>query len=80
MTSIGDSTTVVLATTVGSTIYYPTDLLVDNSNTFVSLKWAGNVDPATASIAPGSITTYTYTIIKTGATTYTVLGSISGYQ
>jgi hypothetical protein len=80
MTNIGDSTTIVLATTIGSSIYFPTQLRIDNSTTFVNLKWAGNVDPATAVINPNSITTYTYTVIKTGSITYTVLGSISGYQ
>lgn len=79
MTTTGDSVTIVLVTKVGSTAYIPTQLRIDNNTLGVNIGWSGGTSPTTTNVSPNSVTVYSYTILKTGATTYTVLASLSGY-
>lgn len=69
--AIGDSITVVFLATQGSTAYYPTAFQIDGSA--VTPKWQGGTAPSAGNAS--SIDAYTYSIIKTAANTYTVLGS-----
>lgn len=72
---VGDSITLVLLATQGSTAYYQTALSVDGSSQTV--KWAGGTAPSAGNAS--SIDAYTFTIIKTASATYTVLGSQTRY-
>jgi len=75
MIGSGQSTTVTYLLTNGSTAYGITALQVDSSAQ--TINYAGGVSPAQI---PNTITSYTFTIIKTSTTpTYTVLGSATRY-
>jgi hypothetical protein len=69
----GQSATVVLLATQGGTAYYPTAYTVDGTAVSVTVEWLGGAAP-TGGNASG-IDSYSFTIIKTGASTYTVLAS-----
>lgn len=74
--AIGDSLTVVLLVTNGATAYRPTAFQIDGGA--VTPKWAGGAAPAAGNA--NSIDAYSYTIIKTAAATFTVLGSYGRYS
>lgn len=65
------SITVVLATTNGATPYYPTAYQIDGSA--VTPKWSGGTAPTGGNAS--SIDVYTFTIIKTGSATFTLLAA-----
>jgi len=67
----GQSATVVLLATQGGSAFYPTAYSVDGSA--VTPKWLGGAAP-TGGNASG-IDSYSFTIIKTAASTYTVIAS-----
>lgn len=69
----GDSITVVWLNTNGATAYYPTRLEVDSATSGVSIKWQGGTAPSAGNAS--SVDAYLYNIIKTAATSYTVLAS-----
>ena len=69
--SVGQSATVAFLVTNGSTPYYPTAFTIDGTS--VTPKWQGGVAPTSGNAS--SIDSYTFTIIKTGSATYTVLGA-----
>ena len=72
----GESVTVAFLVTQGTTAYYNSAVQVDGTTAGVTLKWQGS------SLILGvvsSINTYTYTIIKTGSATFTVLASLSAF-
>jgi len=69
--STGQSLTVVLLVTNGATPYYANVIQVDGNT--VSPKWQGGT--AVTSGNANSVDSYTFTLIKTGANTFTVLGS-----
>jgi hypothetical protein len=68
-----DSVTVVWLNTNGATAYYPTVLTVDGATSGVSMKWQGGTAPSAGNAS--SVDAYVYNIIKTAATSYTVLAS-----
>lgn len=71
--STGQSATVAFLVTNGASGYYNTTVQVDGTTTGVTTKWQGGVAPTSGSA--NSIDVYTYTVIKTGSATYTVLAS-----
>ena len=73
---VGQSATVALLTTQGSTAYYPTALTIDGVS--VSVRWQGGATPASGNAL--GIDVYTYTIIKTASATWTVLGSQTQFK
>lgn len=74
--STGESLTVVFLVTQGSTAYYNSAFQVDGSS--VTPKYLGGSAP-TAGTTSG-IDAYTYSIIKTGDATFTVLASIVDFS
>ena len=74
--STGQSVTVAFLVTQGATAYYNNVVQVDGSA--VTPKWQGGTAP-TAGNASG-IDAYVYTIIKTGAATFTVLASLTQFK
>jgi len=67
----GQSATVVLLAQQGGTAFYPTAFSVDGSA--VTPKWLGGAAPTGGNAS--SIDSYSFTIIKTAASTYTVIAS-----
>jgi hypothetical protein len=70
--SINQSATVAFLAT-NATAYYPTSIQVDGTTSGVTVKWQGGAAPVSGNT--NSIDSYTFTIIKTAASTYTVIAS-----
>ena len=68
-----DSVTVNWLVTNGATAYYPNLITVDGATSGVSIKWSGGVAPSAGNAS--SIDAYSFTIVKTAATSYTVLAA-----
>jgi len=67
----GESITVAFLVTQGATPYYNNVVQVDGSS--VTPKWQGGTAPTSGNAS--SIDAYVYTIVKTGAATFTVFAS-----
>lgn len=72
MLSTGQAITGVHLVTQGSTAYYNNVVQVDGTTSGVTTKWQG-LTPTAGN--PSGVDAYTYTIIKTGSATFTVLAS-----
>jgi hypothetical protein len=70
--AVGQSLSITTLTTQGSTAYYNSAVQIDGTTSGVTTKWQGS---APTSGNASSIDCYTYVIIKTAASTYTVLAS-----
>ena len=75
MLSNGESITVSIAVTQGSTAYYFNTYQIDGAA--VTPKWQGGTAPDAGNAS--GIDVYTFTIIKTASATYTVLASLSQF-
>lgn len=75
--STGQAITVAHLVTQGSTAYYNNVVQVDGTTTGVTTRWQGGAAPTAGNA--NSIDVYTYTIIKTGSATFTVLASLTRY-
>jgi hypothetical protein len=71
--STGQSITVAFLSTNGGTAYYNISVQVDGTTSGVTTRWQNGVAPSSGNTS--SIDVYTYTVIKTGSATYTVLAS-----
>lgn len=71
--STGQCVTVVHMVTNGSTAYYNNVVQVDGTTSGVTTKWQGAVAPTAGNA--NSVDVYSYTVIKTGSATFTVLAS-----
>jgi hypothetical protein len=69
--AVGEQISVVYLNTNTGTAYYPTGFTIDS--VAVTPKWLGGTAPSSGNI--NSVDVYVYTIIKTAASTYTVLAS-----
>ena len=72
----GESITLAFLVTQGATAYYNNVVQVDGSTGGVTTKWLNAVPSAGI---PSSINTYSYTVIKTGSATFTVLATVSAF-
>ena len=75
--STGQVTTVTFLVTNGSTAYYNSSVQVDGTTSGVTTKWQGGVAPTGGNA--NSIDVYTYSVIKTADSTFTVLASVNRY-
>jgi len=78
MVAIGESATAAFLNTNSTTAYYTTFVTVDGTSTNVSTKWQGGSTPSSGNSL--SIDAYAFTIIKTAASTYTVLAAQSQFK
>jgi len=69
--STGQSITIAMLATQGSTAYYNSAVTIDGTS--VTPYWQGGSAPTKGNAS--GIDVYTYTVIKTGSATYTVLAS-----
>ena len=76
MMNIGDTITVSLLNTNGSTPYYANAFTVDGTS--VTPKWAGGTGPSAGNAS--AIDAYSYIITKTASATYTVLAGVSKFS
>lgn len=74
--AIGQTMTCAFLVTNGATPFFNSAVQVDGTTTGVTTKWAGAA-PTTGTA--NAIDVYTYTIIKTGSATFTVLASQSPF-
>ena len=72
--STGQSTIGTLLMTTGASGYGVTAINIDSASQ--TINWAGNITPT---IYANTLTSYTFTIIKTASSTYKVLGSGTRY-
>jgi len=75
MLAIGESITVSIAMTQGSTAYYLSTYQIDGSA--VTPKWQGGSAPDSGNAS--GVDVYTFVIIKTGSATFTVLASLKDF-
>lgn len=73
--AIGQAVTVAFLNTNGTTGYYNSAITIDGAS--VTPKWINGAAPTTGYAS--STDTYTYTIIKTAASTYTVLATLAKF-
>jgi len=73
--SVGDTVTVTLMVTNGSTAYYPNVIQIDG--TTVTPKWQNGSAPSAGNAS--SLDIYCFAVIKTASATYTVIGSQSKF-
>jgi hypothetical protein len=71
MMAIGSSVSATFLNTNGSTAYYNSAVTIDGNS--VTPKWQGGSAPTSGNAS--SIDSYNYVIVKTAASTYTVLAS-----
>ena len=69
----GESITSVFLNTNGTAAYYPTVVQVDGGTAGVSTKWQGGAAPSAGNAS--SIDAYSFTVIKTAGSAFTVLAS-----
>ena len=74
--STGESVTVAFLVTQGSTAYYNNAVQIDGAS--VTPKWQGGTAPTFGNVS--SIDAYTYTIVKTGAATFTIFASQTPFK
>jgi len=73
--SVGQSATIALLVTNGSSAFYPNAITIDGTS--VTPKWGGGTAPSGGNA--GAIDVYVFTVIKTASATYTVLGNQTKY-
>jgi hypothetical protein len=71
--STGQAVTVVLLATQGGAAFYPTAFTIDGTAVGVTVDWLGGSAPTGGNAS--SIDSYSFTIIKTAASVYTILAS-----
>ena len=71
----GESVTIAHIVKQGGTAYYNSAFQIDGSS--VTPEWSGGAAPTAGNT--NSLDTYTYTIIKTGSATFTVLASLTQF-
>jgi len=71
MLEVGQSASVAFMVTTGTTPFYPTGFQVDG--TAVTPRWQGGSAPSAGNAS--SIDVYTFTLLKTGSATFTVLAA-----
>ena len=75
----GESVTAALITKQANTTFYNTSVLtVDGTSTLVTVVWQGGSAPTAGNASSNDV--YTYTAIKTAASTYTILASQTQFK
>lgn len=74
--STGEAVTSVFLNTNGTTAYYPTQVQVDGGS--VTPKWQGGAAPTAGNAS--SIDAYSFTVIKTAGSAFTVLASQTQFK
>jgi hypothetical protein len=75
--STGQAISVAFLSAQGVTGYYNNSVQVDGTTSGVTTRWQGGTAPSTG--YSNGIDVYTYTVIKTGSATFTVLASLTRF-
>jgi hypothetical protein len=78
MLTVGNAMTAAFLNQNGATPYYTTFTTVDGTSTNVTTLWQGGAAPTGGNASSTDV--YSYTLIKTAASTYTVLASQSQFK
>jgi hypothetical protein len=78
MLAVSESATSAFLNTNSTTAYFTTFVTIDGTSTNVVTKWQGGSVPSSGNAL--SIDSYAFTIIKTAASTYTVLAAQSQFK
>ena len=76
--AVGESATVALITKQGNTTFYNDVVQVDGTTTNVTVVYQGGTAPTTGNASSNDV--YTYTALKTAASTYTVLAALTQFK
>ena len=76
--AIGESATVALITKQGNTTFFNNVVQVDGTTTGVTLVYQGGSTPTAGNASSNDV--YTYTALKTAASTYTVLAALTQFK
>jgi len=74
----GESVTSVFLNTNGTVAYYPTAFQVDGGTAGVSVKHQGGAAPSAGNVS--SVDAYSFTVIKTAGSAFTVLASQTQFK
>jgi hypothetical protein len=74
----GESATVALITKQGNTTFYNNVVQVDGTTTNVTVVYQGGAAPTAGNTSSNDV--YTYTALKTAASTYTVLAALTQFK
>jgi len=74
----GEAITSVFLNTTGTTAFYPTVIQVDGGTAGVSTRWQGGAAPTAGNAS--SIDSYSFTVIKTAGSAFTVLASQTQFK
>ena len=74
----GESATVALITKQGNTTFYNNVVQVDGTTTNVTVVYQGGAAPTAGNASSNDV--YTYTALKTAASTYTVLAALTQFK
>jgi hypothetical protein len=74
----GEAITSVFLNTNGTVAYYPTAVQVDGGTAGVSTRWQGGSSPTSGNVS--SIDSYSFTVIKTAGSAFTVLASQTQFK
>jgi hypothetical protein len=76
--AVGEAITSVFLNTNGTTAYYPTAIQVDGGTAGVTTKYQGGAAPTAGNAS--SIDAYSFTVIKTAGSAFTVLASQTQFK
>ena len=76
--AVGESATVALITKQGNTTFYNDVVQVDGTTTNVTVVYQGGSAPTAGNTSSNDV--YTYTALKTAASTYTVLAALTQFK
>ena len=71
--AVGEMTTTSFMVTNGSSAFYPTSVQVNSTTSGVTTRWQGGTAPASGNA--NSVDMYTFTVVKTGAATFSVFAA-----
>jgi hypothetical protein len=76
--AVGESATVALITKQGNTTFFNNVVQVDGTTTNVTVVYQGGSTPTAGNTSSNDV--YTYTALKTAASTYTVLAALTQFK
>ena len=80
MMAAGEVMTASLITDHGGTAHYMSGFQIDGTDKLSTIHWAGGSAPTGADAKANGVSVYMFSILKTGANTYKVLGSFTAYE
>jgi len=80
MMASGEVMTASLITDHGGTAHYMNGFLIDGTDKYSTIHWAGGSAPTQSDAKANGVSVYMFSILKTGSNTYKILGSFTSYE